>query len=246
MRVTAVLFDLGGTLFGYEAYTRKARATDSALARLGLSPADTAVRAALRQASAEVEREYAARRSFLHRDLFRDRIVRTAGLLGITTPPEVLARHDEEHLQDILEHLLPRAGARETLDDLRARGVYVAVVSNADDDFMLPVLERHGFDARLDHWTSSEEARSCKPDARIYELALSKAGRTAAETLFVGDSPQHDIAGAHAVGMRTVLIREPGTTPPLTIGLDAPVAADFEVRTLPEIPAVVDRLNGPQ
>lgn len=246
MQVTAVLFDLGGTLFGYEAYTQKARATDSALARLGLSPADTAVRAALRQASAEVEREYAARRSFLHRDLFRDRIVRTAGLLGITTPPEVLARHDEEHLQDILEHLLPRAGARETLDDLRARGVYVAVVSNADDDFMLPVLERHGFDARLDHWTSSEEARSCKPDARIYELALSKAGRTAAETLFVGDSRQHDIAGAHAVGMRTVLIREPGTTPPLTIGLDAPVAADFEVRTLPEIPAIVDRLNGPQ
>jgi len=246
VRVTAVLFDLGGTLFGYEAYTQKARATDSALARLGLPPADTAVRAALRQASAEVEREYAARRSFLHRDLFRDRIVRTAGLLGITTPPEVLTRHDEEHLQDILEHLLPKAGARETLDDLRARGVYVAVVSNADDDFMVPVLERHGFDSRLDHWTSSEEARSCKPDTRIFELALTKAGRTAAESLFVGDSPQHDVAGAHAAGMRTVLIGEPGAAPPLAHGLDAPVAADFEVRTLPEILAIVDRLNSTQ
>jgi hypothetical protein len=46
--------------------------------------------------------------------------------------------------------------------------------------------------------------------------------------------------------MRTVLIGEPGATPPLTHGLDTPVEADFEVRTLPEILAIVDRLNGPQ
>ena len=244
MRVTAVLFDLGGTLFGYEAYSQRARATDDALARLGLPPDDAAVREALRQASRQVEQEYAARRSFLHRDLFRDRIVRTAGLLGVTATSDVLARFHEEHLRDILDHLTPRTDAGGTLDGLRARGLYVAVVSNADDDFLGPLLERHGIDARLDHWTSSEEARSCKPDARIYEIALEKAGRTAAETLFVGDSPQHDVAGAHAMGMRTVLIGEPGTAAPLTHGLEAPVEADFQVRRLPEILAIVDRLNG--
>lgn len=243
MRVTAVLFDLGGTLFGYEAYSQRARATDDALARLGLPPDDAAVREALRQASRQVEQEYAARRSFLHRDLFRDRIVRTAGLLGITATSDVLTRFHEEHLRDILDHLTPKTDAGGTLDGLRARGLYTAVVSNADDDFLKPLLQRHGFEARLDHWTSSEEAASCKPDARIYELALAKARRTAAETLFVGDSPQHDVAGAHAAGMRTVLIGEPGATPPLTHGLEAPVAADFEVRTLPEILAIVDRLN---
>jgi FMN phosphatase YigB (HAD superfamily) len=32
--------------------------------------------------------------------------------------------------------------------------------------------------------------------------------------LFVGDSPEHDIAGARALGMTTVLIPEVGAEPP--------------------------------
>lgn len=246
MRVTAVLFDLGGTLFGYETYLQRGRAMSHALDRLGLAGDDPVVREAGQQAARQVEQEYAARRSFLHRDLFRDRITRTAGLLGVAASPEVLAQFDAEHRQEILDYLIPVTGALETLDELRARGLYLGVVSNADDDFLGPVLARHGFDTRLDHWTSSEEARSCKPDRRIYEVALAKAGQPAARTLFVGDSPQHDVAGAHAAGMRTVLIGEPGVAAPLSHGLDAPVAADFAVRALPEILAIVDRLNGAQ
>ena len=96
----------------------------------------------------------------------------------------------------------------------------------------------------VDDWTSSEEAESCKPDRRIYEVALAKAGSTPAETLFVGDSLQHDVAGARAVGMRTVLIGEPGTKAPLSTGLDAPEPADFEVRRLAEVLTIVDEANG--
>ena len=246
MAVTAVLFDLGGTLFGYETYLRKGRAMDDALVRLGVAPHDPAVREVVRQAARQVEREYAARPAFLHRDLFRDRITRVGALLSVAVPPEVLDRFDAEHRRDVLDYLLPRADARETLDDLRARGLYVAVVSNVDDDFLGALLERHGLDTRLDHWTSSEEARSCKPDRGIFAFALAKAGRPAAEALFVGDSPQHDVAGAHAAGLRSVLIGEPGVAPPLTHGLDAPVEADFVVRRLTEIPAIVDRLNDPR
>jgi putative hydrolase of the HAD superfamily len=244
MQVTAVLFDLGGTLFGYERRQEIGRPSLAALRRLGLDPDDPAVSAARRRASEEVEREFAARPSFLHRDLFRDRIARAAALLGVTAPEEVLARFDQEHLQAILDHLVPRSDARETLLGLRARGLYTAVVSNADDDYLGALLQRHGLDVLLDDWTSSEEARSCKPDRMIFECALAKAQRGAGETLFVGDSPQHDVAGAHALGMRTVLIGEPGTTAPLSHGLDAPQSADVEVRTLAEVLGVVDVLNG--
>jgi putative hydrolase of the HAD superfamily len=241
--VTAVLFDLGGTLCGFDARAPFGTAHVAVLRRLGLSPDDPAIDEARRRAFEEVEREYAARRSFLHRDLFRDRITRTADLLGVTLSPEVLARFEDEQRQAIYEHMLPRHDATETLRGLRARGLYVAVVSNADDDLGL-LLVRHGLDALLDDWTTSEEADSCKPDRQIFEFALAKAGRAAAETLFVGDSLQHDIAGAHAVGMRTVLIGEPGTVAPLSHGFDATVAADFVVRTLAEVPPIVDRLNG--
>jgi putative hydrolase of the HAD superfamily len=246
VEVTAVLFDMGGTLFSYEAREQMGSANVAALRRLGLAPDDPAVREARRRAAEEVEREYATRRSFLHRDLFRDRLARTAELLGVTAPPAVLAQFDVEQRQAVIDHLVPMPDARQTLEGLRAAGLYVGVVSNADDDYLGPVLQRHGLDVLVDDWTSSQEADSCKPDRRIYEYALAKAGRVAAETLFVGDSPQHDVAGARDVGMRSVLIGEPGAVAPLTHGLGAATEADFEVRALIEVLAIVDRLNGPR
>lgn len=239
--ITAVLFDLGGTLFGYDRRDQLHRPATVALETMGFSPDDPAVVAARRTASEQVEREYAVKKSFLHRDLFRDRVARTAQLLGSTAPSEVLDRFDEENRQAIVENLIPQDDARQTLEELRARGVYVAIVSNADDDYLQPLVERHGFDQLLDAWTSSEEAGSCKPDRGIYDYALARAGRTPEETLFVGDSPQHDVAGAQAIGMRTVLIGEPGTVAPLSRGLAAPAAADFTVRHLLEVVAIVDR-----
>jgi len=245
MQVTAVLFDLGGTLFGYERREEMGRPTRVALQRLGLDPDDPTVVAARQRAGQEVEAEYAGRASFLHRDLFRDRVSRTADLMGIRAPADVLARFDEEHLQAILEHLVPRPDAASTLTALRQRGIHTAVVSNADDDYLGALLRRHKLDPLLDGWISSEEARSCKPDRAIFELALARAGRSASETVFVGDSPEHDVAGAAAVGMRTVLIGEPGAVAPLSHGLAATGVADAEVRTLTEVLAVVDGLNGP-
>jgi putative hydrolase of the HAD superfamily len=219
------------------------RPTVDALQRLGLTLDDPAVRAARRQASQEVERAYALRPSFLHRELFRDQIVRTAELLGVTVPADVLDRFQAEHLRAVTEHLTPMPGVHEALAGLGARGLYLGVVSNADDDHLGAVLRRNGLDVLVDDWTSSEEADSCKPHPRIYEYALAKAKRTPAETLFVGDSLQHDVAGARRVGMRAVLIGEPGTVAPLSHGLDAG-EADFEVRALSEILPIVDRCNG--
>jgi putative hydrolase of the HAD superfamily len=245
VEVTAVLFDMGGTLLSYAAREELGRPTVAALQRLGFSLDDPAVRAARRQASEEVARAYASRPSFLHRDLFRDQIARTAELLGVDASADVLDRFDVEQLEAVIEHLAPMPGVHEALQGLRARGLYLGVVSNADDDHLAAILQRNGLDVLVDHWTSSEEADSCKPDPRIYGYALAKAGRTAAETLFVGDSLQHDVAGAQRAGMRAVLIGEPGTVAPLSHGLDAG-EADFEVRAIWEILPIVDRCNGRQ
>lgn len=244
MDVTAVLFDMGGTLFSYTNREGMGQANVAALARLGFTADDPAVREARKQASEQIERLYATRRSFLHRQLFRDRIALTAELLGVTASTEILDLFDVEQRQAVVDHLVPMPDAHEMLQGLRARGIYVGVVSNADDDYLGEVLQRHGIDELVDDWTSSEEADSCKPDQRIYEYSLGKAKRTAAETMFVGDSPQHDVAGAARAGMRTVLIGEPGTTGPLGHGLEA-VDADFDIRALIELLDIVDRFNSP-
>jgi HAD superfamily hydrolase (TIGR01509 family) len=75
-----------------------------------------------------------------------------------------------------------------------------------------------------------------KPDRRIFEVALGRLGVPAARTLFVGNDPQADVAGAAGVGMRTAYIRR-GLPPPK---VDPP--ADICIDTLTEL---LDRLPGP-
>jgi putative hydrolase of the HAD superfamily len=45
-----------------------------------------------------------------------------------------------------------------------------------------------------------------KPDPRIYELALERAGVTAAEAAYVGDDPEFDVDPPTALGMFAVLV----------------------------------------
>jgi len=45
-----------------------------------------------------------------------------------------------------------------------------------------------------------------KPHTRIFEEALRKLEATAAETVYVGDSPLEDIKGAKTLGLKTVFI----------------------------------------
>ena len=101
-----------------------------------------------------------------------------------------------------------------------------------------PLVERERLDRYLDHWTSSEAARSCKPHHRFFHVALEKSGLGAPDVLFVGDSPEHDIVGARAAGMRTALIVEDGVEPPLQTGREG-AEADHTIRTLAEITTLV-------
>jgi FMN phosphatase YigB (HAD superfamily) len=45
-----------------------------------------------------------------------------------------------------------------------------------------------------------------KPDSRIYELALERAGVAADESVFVGDNPEFDVIPPAELGMFTVLV----------------------------------------
>ena len=240
--VAGVLFDLGGTLFSYEAREQMGGAAVVALRRMGLDPAAPEVQAARRAASEAVNREYATRAFFLHGDLFRDRVTRTAALLGVEVPDAVIERFDRENVQNIIEHLSPKDDASLTLQALKHRGLYCAVVSNADDAWLEPSIRRHGLEGVLDDWTSSEEAGSCKPDVEIFTHALSKASLEPQSVLFVGDSLHHDVAGAHAAGLRAVHVTGQGPTP-LIDGLEAQ-QPDFEIEQLAELLDIVDDLNG--
>jgi FMN phosphatase YigB (HAD superfamily) len=52
-----------------------------------------------------------------------------------------------------------------------------------------------------------------KPDSRIYELALERAGVGASEAVFVGDNPEFDVAPPSELGMFAVLVDRRGRHP---------------------------------
>ena len=214
-RVAAVFFDFGGTLFSYrQVGGGTGRLIYDAVGRLGVQVEPGHVGRAYRDATRDAYLAVQERPYYLHRELFEDTWRRFARELGAEPKDDWVRWLIDSQLEVVTEQFSLRDDCVATLAELRASGLRVAVVSNIDDDYLQPMIARAGLSDVLHHWTSSEEARSCKPDAGIYRYACAKAGCAPEHVLFVGDSPEQDIAGARALGMTTVLLREEGAPPP--------------------------------
>ena len=106
----------------------------------------------------------------------------------------------------------PRAGVIETLEELRARGLRVGLITVCSED-AVDVWPETPFAGLFD-----AEVFSCccglrKPDPRIYELAYWRLGVGPGEAVFVGDGANDELAGAERVGMRAILIHRAGKDP---------------------------------
>ncbi len=238
MSIQGVFFDLGGTLYTYKHVPRShGELLNAAATRLGMTdpkPLKKAYGTAITALSAE----YAEKSYYLHRDLFREAFQRCTELVGASATPDLLDWYIDAHRDSVFGCLEIKPDCLDTLSRLRELGLYQCIVSNIDDDMLEPLVQREGLHRYLDHWTSSEAAQSCKPHRGFFELCLQKSGLRAEQVLFVGDSPEHDIAGAAALGMRTALIIDEGMPPPLQSGKQA-VDAHHTIRSLAELPALV-------
>ncbi len=235
MTPRAVLFDFGGTLFSYLALGgNTTEMMVDAGRRLGLEPDPAQLAQAYLVGSRAAYERFMAEPFYLHRELFRETFRGMAEHLGQAATPEFLDWFHERQRVTLLEQFVLREGCVETLAALREHGLHVGIVSNIDDDYLVPMLARVGLNDVLDDVLSSEQARSCKPDSRIYELALERAGCRAEEAYFIGDSLEQDIAGAQHVGLKTVLIHEPDGAPP-GAGVGAAGTPDHRVTRLADL-----------
>lgn len=231
----AVLFDFGGTLFDYADLAAAQIESLEAFAReIGLAhgPADLA--RAHRAATARVYRDYLERPYYLHRDFFADAIRGMAESLGAeVSEPQIDRWFAIQHERRARDFKL-RPGVVETLRELRGRGLHLGIVSNIDEDDLHHLIDLGDLRAHFDSLLSSEAAGSCKPDARIFDLALERAGCAPGEALFVGDSLPADVAGANRAGMRSVLLWHRDDRPPPA---DGPRPAHV-IRAIPDLLAL--------
>lgn len=218
MAVRAVLFDFGGTLFSYGPLRPRFDALIAESARQrGIEAPEDRLRATWGLAMLQTMAEYTARPFYLHRELFGEAFVRFLRGLGASPEPDDGERFYRAQNEIAPAAVSPRRDAAETLAALRARGIHVGIVSNIDDDQFAALWERMDLRDHVDAITTSEAARSCKPHLEIYRVALAKAGGVApGDALFVGDSVAHDVAGANALGMTSVLLarQAPAVTGP--------------------------------
>ena len=128
--------------------------------------------------------------------------------------------------QDALARSLPEWDAfpevPEALEEARAAGWRLAVLSNTDRDLLDASLERIGVDFDLS--VAASEIGSYKPSPGHWDEFFARSGADRDRHVHVGASLFHDIAPAGALGLRTVWVNR--------LGEEAEPQPDVELRSL--------------
>ncbi|MBQ9328213.1 MAG: HAD family hydrolase [Solobacterium sp.] len=96
--------------------------------------------------------------------------------------------------------------ARSTIEELKARGYLVGVLSNGDSYGQHRKLNRSGIEDLLDVLVVSGDTDTKKPDPKIFIETAEKLGVLPEECIYVGDSFRNDIYGSHLAGMTPVWV----------------------------------------
>lgn len=230
MDVAAVLFDWGGTLSIWadvdldDMWRMAARHLDP-------DREDALVAALVAVEARSWDRVRTDRRSTRLAEL----LAVASDELGVDVAAAVLEEAATHHLDSWTPHIRHRADAAEVLTELRAAGARLGLLSNTHwpREFHERLLARDGLAELLDARLYTSELRHVKPDPTVFAAALAALGvADPAEAVFVGDRLFDDVAGARAVGMRTVWVRNRSTPP-------YPVDPDAEIVELSELPALL-------
>ena len=92
---------------------------------------------------------------------------------------------------------------------MKRDSIGLGIISNWDDTAR-NVLNGTELNEYFDPIIISSEVNCKKPDPKIFELALDKAGVSAGECIYVGDNYYDDAVGSRAVGMQSLILNRFG------------------------------------
>ncbi len=130
------------------------------------------------------------------------------------------------------------AHALPTLAAIRRKGIRTAIVSNtpwgSPSERWAEELRRHGLSEAVDATVFCVDVGWRKPAPQIFQHALSLLDVDARDSVFVGDDPRQDVAGAERSGLRAILLD------PRRASTDAPCPA---IRSLEELLPLLDSMT---
>ncbi|MCP2032300.1 HAD superfamily hydrolase (TIGR01509 family) [Okibacterium sp. HSC-33S16] len=141
----------------------------------------------------------------IHRAIGQDSARLLDALLG-EKADELGDRGKELHSQyykQLADRLKPLDGARELLTELHKRDRTIVLATSAPEDELDMLTATLDVDDAIHATTNSDDVETAKPDPSVVQVALDKAGVSAQDAIFVGDSVWDCIAASRA-GVRTV------------------------------------------
>jgi FMN phosphatase YigB (HAD superfamily) len=204
--IEAVTFDFWNTIARTRAMTElRVRAISAACEAGGAEVGAEALAAALERVGLHWERSWAAG-EHLHPREGAAMLIRELGI--------------EEATEDLVAEAFLEAGREAELElapelpdvlaQLGSRGVRLGIVCDvgfAGGEQLRGLLEREGLLGHFSGWGFSDEVGHYKPAPEIFEAALAALAAEPARAAHVGDLRRTDVAGAAALGMRTVRYR---------------------------------------
>lgn len=228
-RYSALLLDAGGTV-----YVEGMHAIEHRVAALGrvFPGLDPEGRERLARAFEDSTRA-ALKAGIQHSDTAIEAVLRGFPGLGRTSPARVRAAM----VESMYGGTMAFEGARELLADAHRLGLVTVLVTDTSWHTEGDTWERlrpMGLASELDHVVASFDLGVRKPDRRIFEAALHRAGAVPAEAIMVGDSEANDIAPSAALGMRTIRVA-------VQYPIEAETVADATAASLSEVRDLISR-----
>jgi len=200
----AVCFDLDGTLFDHRGSARAGVA--QFFRAVGVEVTEPALASWFAAEDAQFERWRSGEVSF--QEQRRQRLHAVLPQLGVELPTEDagLDALFEEYVRSYRASWQAFPDSLMLLQELRARGYRLGLLTNGAEAQQLDKLARVGLDREFDVICVSERIGFQKPDVHAFLTLAAELGVSPSECLFVGDNADHDIAGARSAGMRGVLV----------------------------------------
>jgi HAD superfamily hydrolase (TIGR01509 family) len=201
----AIFFDAGNTLIhmDFEAIT-------AALAREGVAATVGDVQRAEWRARVRLDATFHPGASTEHPDTGDRYLVFVLDELGVRSQATVAAltawRRSHNPPNGLWTVLEPQAEAALAL--ARRAGLAAAVISNSNGT-IAAILDSLGLGRHLDFVIDSFRVGVEKPDPRIFQIALERAGLAPHQAAYIGDLYSIDVLGARTAGLRAVLM-DPG------------------------------------